>query len=58
MVTLWVKYVFPSILIDSDFDIISVKKQSKLSRNKLRNSGGQKHYFLKKINFFRIIRIC
>lgn len=25
MVTLWVKYVFPSILIDSDLDIISVK---------------------------------
>lgn len=28
MVTLWVKYVFPSILIDSDFDIISVKNKA------------------------------
>ena len=27
MVTLWVKYVFPSILIDSDLDIISVKNK-------------------------------
>ena len=48
MVTLWVKYVFPSILIDSDFDIISVKKTKQTKQKSTEKLWCAKTLFFKK----------